>query len=457
VAATDHDEADWVEWKSNLDLTTKEGCFPIARTVLGMANRLTERASLTCEGLGYVVVGAQPGALEGVASVDPAHLDQLIDPYLGGADGPRWTPTYVATDGETVLVVTVEASRAGDPIFTLRKEFDRYLSGAVFVRKHGRTVQADAADMDGLQRRLIAIGKTGGAALDVRAVGNLPLSWIEVDVIRPTLERWANERHDHLIEEAEAVERRRLEPEEPAEPDPSGLTTLQASLAAIAEQQNSYRRLMEQASSLGNFLQEVDTRTLAEYTEQVAKWRDRLVDAAFEALPGAYVARGLGVLALEVENLGSRFLPDVEVEVRFEFECAAGYDDEPHTHRLPSPPRAFGEPKPRADLLSTAGLLSPAISVPHLPDLGGIGRRTWVEEGSIVVRFGIGDLRQHATDISDEVYILVNRRPQDGLLHGTWKATVRDIDGLMTGTIDVPVADEPVDVVDVLTTDPANG
>ena len=39
LAASDHDEADWVEWKSTLDLTTKAGCFTVARTVLGMANR----------------------------------------------------------------------------------------------------------------------------------------------------------------------------------------------------------------------------------------------------------------------------------------------------------------------------------------------------------------------------------------------------------------------------------
>ncbi len=456
VAAADHDEADWIEWKSNLDLTTKDGCFSIARTVLGMANRLTERAALTCEGLGYVVVGAEPGSLEGVASVDPAHLDQLIDPYLGGADGPRWTPTYVGTGGKAVLVVTVEAPRSGDPIFTLRRQFDRSMSGTVFVRKQGRTVQADAADMDGLQRRLIAIAKTGSVTLDVRPLGNVPLSWIDVDAVRPAIERWANERRDELILEARATERSKREPEEEAEPDLTGLTGLQASFAAIAQQQKAYRRLMQQASSLGDFLQEEDTRTLVEYTEQVTKWRDRLVDAAFDALPGAYVALGHGVLSLEVENLGSRYLPDVELEVRFEFEGAAAYDDEPRTVRLPSPPRKFGGPKPRADFLSAAGLVSPALSMPYLPDLGGVGRRTWVEEGSIVIKFGIGDLRQHATDTSDDVYVFVSQPPDDGVLHGTWKATVRDIDGVLTGTIDVPVADTPVDVIDVLTSEPAD-
>jgi hypothetical protein len=43
----------------------------------------------------------------------------LIDPYLGGSEGPRWTLTYVPIDGTTVLVVTVDAPGPGDRIFTL--------------------------------------------------------------------------------------------------------------------------------------------------------------------------------------------------------------------------------------------------------------------------------------------------------------------------------------------------
>ncbi len=60
VSAGQHDEADWIEWKGRLDLSAKAGCFAVARTALGLANRDPERASVTCEGLGYVVVGAEP-------------------------------------------------------------------------------------------------------------------------------------------------------------------------------------------------------------------------------------------------------------------------------------------------------------------------------------------------------------------------------------------------------------
>jgi hypothetical protein len=154
IDADEHDELDWIEWKGTLDLSTKAGCFHVARAVIGMANRLPDRAGLTCEGLGYVVVGAEPCGLQGVASIDPATMDQHLDSYLGGAEGPRYTPTYVSVQGKRTLVIVVEAPKSGDRIFSLRREFDKARSGTVFVRKAGRTVPADAKDLDALQIRL---------------------------------------------------------------------------------------------------------------------------------------------------------------------------------------------------------------------------------------------------------------------------------------------------------------
>jgi len=46
VGADENDELDWLEWKSTLDLSTKHGCFQVAKAVLGMANRAVEQAKL---------------------------------------------------------------------------------------------------------------------------------------------------------------------------------------------------------------------------------------------------------------------------------------------------------------------------------------------------------------------------------------------------------------------------
>ena len=450
VSADEHDEVDWIEWKSTLDLSGKDGCFTIARTILGMANRSPDSASLACEGLGYIVVGAAPGSVDGIQSVDPAHLDARIDAYLGGADGPRWTPTYVAHDESTVLMVTVEAPRLGDPIFSLRKEFDVYPSGAVFVRKKGRTVRANAEDMDALQRRLLAKPPATGSEIDVRAVGDVPLSWVDPAAIEPSIEQWVGEWRDGLVRDA----RRTDQAQRSDETDDDHLDGLMGAgdvYRRFLDQQDSLIRKMQQANSFSRFAEE-DSRTLEEFIDQVDRWAEDAIEAASAGLPGRYVAVGNGVIAFEIENLGTRFLPDVELEVYFAFENARGFDEEPESRRIPRPPRPFGEPKPIMDLSS--GLFSPHLSAPLLaPFDSGVGRRTWVEDGSIKVRFHVGDLRPHAADTSDEVYVFLTERPEGGVLSGTWSATLRDQDGLLTGQVEVPVRDEPVDVSDLLEDD----
>jgi hypothetical protein len=70
-----------------------------------------------------------------------------------------------------------------------------------------------------------------------------------------------------------------------------------------------------------------------------------------------------------------------------------------------------------------------------------------VEDGSVRRVFRVGDLRQHATDTSDDVYLLLLGRPEGGMLRGTWTATIRDQGGVLSGTLDIPIADEAVDVL----------
>lgn len=243
-----------------------------------------------------------------------------------------------------------------------------------------------------------------------------------------------NERHRQLVDRARAVEEsRHTAADEAAEPDLSDLSGAATALAAMAQQSESIRRMIQGNAFRGQV--EEDTRTLDEYIKQVDTWRDRLTKAAIRAAPGLYIADGHGVIAFQVRNLGSRFLPDVEVELRFDFEPAVGLHAKPSMDDLPRCPRDYGEPSPAS--VPSSALLSGRLRPLRLPSLDVVGRRTWVEKGSIVVTFAIGDLRQHATDTSDSVYILLRARPEGGVLKGSWKATVRDIDGLLTGTLDV--------------------
>jgi hypothetical protein len=439
VAADEHDESDWVEWKGPLDLTAKPGCFHIARAVLGMANRDPERAATTCGGLSYVIAGAEPGQLHGLTTVDPARLGQLVELYLG-SDGPAWTASYIEVDSRTVLVATVEAPKPGDRIHTLRREFADYPNGAIFIRRPGRTVRADAADLDMLQKRLLAFPVTNGANLGVRIIGDVPLSWLDPSSVEPSVQRWAEAQAlPHLDAAREVVRRREASKKHPVAEHTGPLGTL---AAAAAEHQRI--RIMHR-DLLG--LESPDDRSFAEYEEEVTAWKSKLSSAAAQGLAARYAAGGHGVIRVEVENLGSRFLPDVEVSVHFGGETVKGSDEQPRWIDYPRAPHEFGKSRVRDNFAALSRLRVPSYP---MPDIGVIHRRTWVEDGSIKVRWAVGDLRQHATVESDDVYVLLRERPADGILRGIWKATVPDVEGVLSGTVDVPVTDDPVDIGAVL-------
>jgi hypothetical protein len=153
VEAGQHeDEAEWVEWKSRLDLREKKAHVKLACQIVGMANRRVTEAARFAEGFAYVLVGIEPGSRCGVARVDLADLRPAIERYLG-FDGPRWTARYDTADGTSVLVIIVYPPQYGDPIHRIVREFEGVERGAIFVRKGAQTVGPDPGDLDYLTSR----------------------------------------------------------------------------------------------------------------------------------------------------------------------------------------------------------------------------------------------------------------------------------------------------------------
>ena len=157
VKASRNDEPDWLEWKRGMPLGDKATQSTIARAILGLANRPVADASRHVGGCGYVVIGAEDGAVSGVTETDPASLTEALQPYLGSG-GPTWGMSYVQHGGKSVLVIIVEPPKDGDRIRTLQKETEgqKYRPGAIFVRRPGQTVQADPGDIRALEDRFAA-------------------------------------------------------------------------------------------------------------------------------------------------------------------------------------------------------------------------------------------------------------------------------------------------------------
>lgn len=155
VAAGSADEALWVECKNNgFDLTKAEGRFNAARVILSFANRMPDTASTVCGGLAYLIIGAEPGQVDGTAVIDAADLDTGLIKYLGG-DGPRWSPNYVTVHGRDVLVILVEAPRWGDRIHALRRQLEGAQAGTVYVRSQSVSRPANPEELRRLEDRLL--------------------------------------------------------------------------------------------------------------------------------------------------------------------------------------------------------------------------------------------------------------------------------------------------------------
>jgi len=87
-AAGSESETDALEWKRELDLTTKAGLATIAKAVLGFSNRDAAMAARVFEGCAYFLAGVSPKRLDGVSYVDGAKVEAGVRVYTGAE--PQW-------------------------------------------------------------------------------------------------------------------------------------------------------------------------------------------------------------------------------------------------------------------------------------------------------------------------------------------------------------------------------
>lgn len=388
------DENDWIEWKSELDLELRATKANIAQYILGFANRDPEDLNDECGGAGILIVGVEPRSLKGVHPLDPAKLRPHIEAIVGGASGPKWVHRYVELDGVKVLVVTVDPPQSGDRIFTARKSSDKVVSGRVYIRRHGRTEQAEAADMDMLQARLTrgAVGR----GIEVRFAGG-PAYVADVDGLLAATKAWVDDVVHWKVNQA-----RIAEPEQPME-------------------------LRDTGSG--------DRRSLEDYIEEMEVWRSNARVWADELVLTAATA-GCHPGAIEVVDTEKKFHPGVEVVAFFAPAGVVPADDVGDPGEVPALPRDFGRrtrfpiANLRSRLFPMAGLGPPS---PSSFDL---------RENRLV--FAVGDLRPGSTRRSDELYVFT--AADNDVVSVSWTATFRGHDRQVSGTTEIPVDRVPINV-----------
>jgi hypothetical protein len=414
------DESDWLEWKTDLDLGRAAGRIQVARSILGFANRNPRAAERTCEGLGYFVLGVEPGNVCGTALVDPADLDTGISPYLGGADGPAWSPHWVSHAGVHVLVVVIEPPSDGDEIATLRREGPGYRRGAIFVRKHGKTDLADDADIQMLQDRLRA-SAASTPELEVTVAGAVPLPWFDLSGGHEVITAWVEEQRQRLLDRA-----RESPPSEEVTVRP-GLNNLIAQ-----SQMKAARRALDDLNRIVK--PQPDTRTYDEFAAEVDEWAEELRRMAPVVLAGQMLAGDRTMVTIEVQNHTQTNLAAVEVKVHFPGDDIHGYEEPFEELTWPTPPRMLGVPKPA---IAGAGVFSPSFPRIAVPNYSPSLRQTWIEDGSVNVTWHAGDLRPLGRAESDEIHLHLTSLRSSQVVRGHWTATSKTVDAVMSGEVEV--------------------
>ncbi|MFI8793444.1 helix-turn-helix domain-containing protein [Streptomyces sp. NPDC055105] len=386
-AAGDHDENDWIEWKSTYDLTQKEVKATLARHIIAMANRMPDKSVLTASGYGYIVVGVEPGNVTGLATIDLADLESGIRPYLGHR-GPEWNPSYAKFDEKDVLVISIAPPKAGDAIFTLHKDFAKYSAGMIFVRRAAQTVQAGPGEVAQLAARTHKSDSRQALMVSSPSSPVLVPAW-----------PWLDERVTLLAgEEHSEVERR------------SGSRGNQGGLAGFVQNNR-------------------DPRTDSEYATEIEIYLSRYTDYLYSAAYWTYVRDQMGALQIRIRNTEERSYQKVRIEIEIPRTLKV-LSSEDHENE----PTAPTKPRPRGDQFAMSGGFSSFGGMTIAGREPSIHLR--VEEDKI-----IGDVRviRAEEEVAFPVVhlLLPQIPPADEILDMPWSMTAVDAVGRTRGTIRV--------------------
>ena len=401
-------EADWVEWKRSLDFSTAEGRFPLPKNVLGMANRVPETALRNLGGYGYILVGAEPGSIGGVSPVDPAQLHDWIDPYIG-ATGPSWQPRSVTVDDKTVAVIEVAPPRPGDLIHALRKECDGFQRGTIFIRKNGKTHQADDQDVTNLVQR----AKGAHLDLDLLLIGAERMSWFNRSAVEAEITRLADRSRDSQLEHARTYRTG-------GEKEIALSHALSRAMAAVYGEER---------------------RSLESYESEVGEWHAAWTRNAPQHWAENYMLAGHGVFSLRLDNLTDQNFAGVEVRLRIE-GVQVKHDIPLEAVELPKKPRQFGKGTNLLDIGHIdRAMLMPRIDFPTSfdpPEFAIIQ-----SNGAAEVVWNAGHLRPAESVGSSELCIPVDAPQESGQLAIAWSATSTSVNGVFEGDLDIPLAAHP--------------
>ncbi|MEV4786149.1 ATP-binding protein [Streptomyces tuirus] len=389
--AGEHDENDWIEWKSNYNLSEKQAKATLARHILAMANRSVEKSSQAASGFGYILVGVEPGDVSGVVTIDLADLESGIRPYLG-PQGPEWVPAYVTVEGRDVLVIAVDPPKDGDPIHTLHKDFDKYYAGMIFVRRTAQTVIAGPGEVLRLTQRAQSSEERQSLSIEsLESPVEVPL-WPGLEEAVCSL----------LEKEREIVE-------------------------AGGKRRSSGNRFVTSVS--------LDYRSEGDYAREAEGYLRRYKEYLFDVAMQSYMRKGYGLLRLHLKNSHERSYQQVRLELDLPEGISAflGEDYSGDDVKVPRRPTPLGEEYSlvRSNIVDMRGI----VAAGAVPD---VHMRV---EGSAIL-CDVVSLRAEETLSLPVVHLMATERLGESPLVMPWSVTAVNALGRTRGHLAIRLGAE---------------
>lgn len=440
--ASPSDEADWIEFKANVDLTKKAERPIIAKAIVAFANRDPARATRQLGGRALIVIGLEPGNIVGTSEIDPAQLHDYIQHYLA-APQPGWDHQYLTYREKVVLVITVDPPKTGDPIHCIGSSGDKVRDGEVFVRKVGQSAQATSMDLRMLSERLLAQGSNGlGISVTANAGAGPPLFSIPGQWV----EEWIDAERARLM--------RPLKPQEGGAN--LGRTSGAGVLGSAFIDHERFEKFIGQGQ-MARSLRALDPfskrheedRSPEDYEAEVDAYLDRCREQMPRAASALQHALS-GAVRFKMHNLTDQNFSGVQVRVHVEGDVVAydhGVEFPGLVEYLPRAPRIWGpwtesafSGMIRSPLLMGNGLLDKPSSYRARPNI--------VNGGSADITFVPFDLRPYAEEDLDEI-VLVSGQELTGGITCTWMATATNTNGRSEGSVLIQVG-ERIDLSEYL-------
>lgn len=165
-------ETDWLEWKSQADLSQRLWQARVARFILAAANQPRTSVTSPHAGRAFLLLGVEPGQAHGTNVIDPAVVEQGLARFLGTA-GPAHSLDYIAIETLTVAVITVPQPSPGTRPYLARGTFsaDRVeiQDGRIYVRRSGLSAEASAVEIDEMLADRVAVRVAAGPIWPMQA------------------------------------------------------------------------------------------------------------------------------------------------------------------------------------------------------------------------------------------------------------------------------------------------